>query len=55
MIFWNVTMRLSIALVLIFFTPVLDEIYTPLDDHFGGEIIVNGNWSEVINQGYILD
>ena len=53
MIFWNVTMRLSVALVLVFFTPVLDEIYTPLDDHFGGEIIVNGNWSEVINQGYI--
>ena len=53
MIFWIISMRLSIALVLVFFTPVLEEVYAPTQDNFGGEIIVEGDWSEVINQGYI--
>ena len=53
MIFCSVSMRLSIALVLVFFAPVFDEIYAPTEDNFGGEIIVEGDWSEVVNQGYV--
>ena len=43
-------MRLSIALVLVFFAPVFDEIYAPNEDNFGGEIIV-----EEIGQRLIKD
>ena len=46
-------MRLSIALVLVFFAPVFDEIYASTEGNFGGEIIVEGDWSEVVNQGYL--